>query len=51
MSSTEAEIIAASTCALEAVHARALLADMGLPQLEPTHVVALRAAAHWRGVD
>ena len=32
MSSTEAEIIAASACAVEAVHARRLLADMGLPQ-------------------
>jgi hypothetical protein len=32
MSSTEAEIIAASACAVEIVHARALLAEMGLPQ-------------------
>ena len=36
MSSTEAEIIAASTCALEVVHTRALLNEMGLPQLSPT---------------
>ena len=32
MSSTEAEIIAASACALELVHFRSLLAEMGLPQ-------------------
>lgn len=32
MSSTEAEIIAASACSLELVHARRLCADMGLPQ-------------------
>jgi hypothetical protein len=36
MSSTEAEIIAASACAVEAVHARALLTEMGLPQESPT---------------
>jgi hypothetical protein len=36
MSSTEAEIIAASACAVEAVHARALLTEMGLPQDSPT---------------
>jgi hypothetical protein len=32
MSSTEAEIIAASACAVEVVHFRTLLAEMGLPQ-------------------
>ena len=36
MSSTEAEIIAASACAVEIVHYRKLLEEMGLPQLEPT---------------
>ena len=36
MSSTEAEIIAASALSLEAVHFRALLTEMGLPQAEPT---------------
>ena len=36
MSSTEAEIIAASACAVEVVHYRKLLEEMGLPQLEPT---------------
>ena len=36
MSSTEAEIIAASACAVEAVHYRGLLEEMGLPQEEPT---------------
>ena len=36
MSSTEAEIIAASTCALELVHVRALLVEMGMPQDKPT---------------
>jgi hypothetical protein len=32
MSSTEAEIIAASSCAVELVHFRTLLTEMGLPQ-------------------
>ena len=36
MSSTEAEIVAASACAIEVVHTRALLAEMGLEQVEPT---------------
>ena len=36
MSSTEAEIIAASACAMEIVHARTLLAEMGLLQDDPT---------------
>ena len=36
MSSTEAEIIAASACALEIIHFRTLLGEMGLPQTEPT---------------
>ena len=36
MSSTEAEIIAASACAVEVVHFRRLLSEMGLPQEEPT---------------
>ena len=35
-SSTEAELIACSTGALEVVHARRLMAEMGLPQLEAT---------------
>ena len=38
MSSTEAEIIAASTCALEVVHFRHLLTEMGLHQEGPTMV-------------
>ena len=36
MSSTEAEIIAASTCALEIVYFRSLLVEMGVPQDSPT---------------
>ena len=36
MSSTEAEIIAASSCACEIVYVRALLAEMGLEQERPT---------------
>ena len=36
LSSTEAEIIAASACALEVAHMRALLSEMGLPQSQPT---------------
>jgi hypothetical protein len=36
MSSTEAEIIAASACAVEIVHFRNLLVEMGLPQDKPT---------------
>ena len=36
MSSTEAEIIAASTCATEVVYFRGLLEEMGLPQEQPT---------------
>ena len=36
MSSTEAEIIAASACSVELVHFRHLLEEMGLPQTEPT---------------
>ena len=36
MSSTEAEIIAASACAVEVVHYRRLLAEMGHPQHDPT---------------
>ena len=36
MSSTEAEIIAASANALEVKHFRALLMEMGLPMTEPT---------------
>mmetsp|Transcript_18812 Transcript_18812/g.28333 ORF Transcript_18812/g.28333 Transcript_18812/m.28333 type:complete len:218 (-) Transcript_18812:361-1014(-) len=36
MSSTEAEIIAASDCALELVYLRGLLAEMGFPQDKPT---------------
>ena len=36
MSSTEAEIIAASACALEVKHFRELLTEMGLPMMEPT---------------
>ena len=36
MSSTEAEIIAASTCSLEVIFVRTLLAEMGLPQDQPT---------------
>ena len=36
MSTTEAEIIAASTCACEIAYFRALLEEMGLPQEEPT---------------
>ena len=36
MSSTEAEIVAASACATEIVFFRSLLAEMGLPQDDPT---------------
>ena len=36
MSSTEAEIIAASSCALEIIYVRTLLEEMGLPQKDPT---------------
>ena len=36
MSSTEAEIIAASACALELAHFRTLLNEMGVEQSEPT---------------
>ena len=36
MSSTEAEIIAASACAVEIVHFRTLLAEMGMAQEQPT---------------
>jgi hypothetical protein len=36
LSSTEAEIIAASKCAVEVVHFRTLLVEMGLPQAEAT---------------
>ena len=32
MSSTEAEIVAASACAVEMIHVRRLLDEMGLPQ-------------------
>ena len=32
MSSTEAEIVAASACAVEIIHTRGLLSEMGLPQ-------------------
>ena len=38
MSSTEAEIIAAITVATEIVYYRRLLAEMGLPQVEPTRL-------------
>ena len=38
LSSTEAEIVAASACAVEIAHFRALLIEMGLPQLEPTEL-------------
>ena len=36
MSTTEAEIIAASTCACEIAYFRSLLEEMGLPQERPT---------------
>ena len=36
LSSTEAEIIAASACACEVIFVRSLLAEMGLPQEQPT---------------
>ena len=36
MSSTEAEIIAASACAMEIAHFRVLFAEMGLTQEKPT---------------
>ncbi len=38
MSSTEAEIIAASACSLEIAHLRVLLGEMGLPQTSPTQL-------------
>jgi hypothetical protein len=38
MSSTEAEIVAASAGAMEMVHVRGLLLEMGLPQTAPTPV-------------
>ncbi|KAL1530776.1 hypothetical protein AB1Y20_001674 [Prymnesium parvum] len=40
MSSTEAEIIAASDCALELVYLRGLLTEMGFPQDKPIHCSA-----------
>ena len=40
MSSTEAEIIAASSCACEIVYIRTLLEEMGLPQEDPTPLPA-----------
>ena len=36
MSTTEAEIIAASACALEIMYVRTLLRELGLPQQSPT---------------
>ena len=45
MSSTEAEIIAASTLALEALHFRRLLTEMGLHQEQPTLVLVDNAGA------
>ena len=36
MSSTEAEIVAASACALEVMYVRALLAELGMEQRLPT---------------
>ena len=38
LSSTEAEIIAASACAVELTHFRGLLKEMGLPQNEPSPI-------------
>ena len=38
MSSTEAEIIAASACALEVAYLRRLLAELGLTQAKPTQL-------------
>ena len=38
LSSTEAEIIAASSCAVEVAHFRSLLQEMGLEQSEPTPI-------------
>jgi hypothetical protein len=38
MSSTEAEIIAASAAAIEIAHFRTLLREMGMPQLQPTRL-------------
>ena len=45
LSSTEAEIIAASACAVELVHFRGLLSEMGLPQPEATELLVDNSGA------